>query len=196
VQFDAITRLRLAFVALGVILFLPLLWLIHSVDVRVEAQRRLRHQVVAERIFDELERELTRVLDQESARASASFDLDMPSSSWEPYVIGYFKTDGDQNRLLDAPNLDPERRKRLSWALAHDGVVQPPPPAQQLGELKQEAQGAENTQVTRSAQQSAASAPAPKAASASSLSPADVLRKLNRAKEERQQQAPAFSGRR
>jgi hypothetical protein len=186
VQLDVIARLRLSFLALGLLLLVPLGWLMHSVNVRVEAQRRLRHQVVAERIFDELERELTRVLEQESARPSSAFDQAMPSPSWEPYVVGYFTTDGAQNRLLDAQSLSPERRRRLSWALAHDGVIQTRP-KQQLGALEQSAPSPDDVTAGSGAHAKAASAPSPAMKAGGSLSPAEVLRKLNRAKDERQQ---------
>ncbi|MFZ5892569.1 MAG: hypothetical protein ACOY0T_16040 [Myxococcota bacterium] len=191
-QFDAITRLRIAFITLGLLLLAPLGWLMHSVNIRLETQRRLRHQVVAERIFDELERELTRVLEQQSAISSGNFDSEMSSSSWEPYVVGYFKSDGARTHLLDAEKLDPTRRKRLAWALEQEGVIDKSPiDAKQLGGLG----------VPKPAPDAVMQAPrldersnvAPAKPASGSMSPAEVMRKLNRATEERnQRQEPAL----
>jgi len=118
-RFDNITRLRLAFAAIAAALLLPLGWLLHSIEQRLETQRRLRQEVVAERIFDELERELTHVLEREAARQSAAYDdASTHANAWEPFVVGYFKQEQGDTVLLAANELDAERRKRLSWALS------------------------------------------------------------------------------
>lgn len=117
----SITRLRLGFLTLGAALLLPLFLLLLTVEQRLEAQRKLRHEVVAERIFDELERELTALLDRESARSSADYDAgDTQASSWAPFVLGYFVQSAAPGspRLLAEAQLDPTRKQRVEQAIA------------------------------------------------------------------------------
>ena len=52
----ALKRLRLGFVLLGVLLLAPLYFVLRTTEARLEAQRRLRHEIVAARIFDEMDR--------------------------------------------------------------------------------------------------------------------------------------------
>jgi len=168
-----LTRLRLWFVALGVLLLTPLGFLLDAVDERIEAQRRLRHEVVAERIFDELERELTALLDAESARPSAAYDEPTRVEAWAPYVVGYFKLGADGVELLARDQLDPARRARLTAALGTllDAKGQPPEPGEELG-------------ATLVPTTSLPVSPARQKAFEPKSSP-DVLQKLNRSQEER-----------
>ncbi|HET9931145.1 MAG TPA: hypothetical protein VFQ35_10680 [Polyangiaceae bacterium] len=168
---NPLTKLRLSFLALGALLFVPLLWLIHSVNARVEAQRRLRHQVVAERIFDELERELTRVLREESSRPSSAFDRAGPDSA-PPYVVGYFRTENEAPTALRVQGPDGKARVDRALVAANlvttlpsslQGAKEPPPKSQRIP------------------------APATPSPASRSMSPAEVLRKLNRASEDRQE---------
>ena len=87
-----LTRLRLYFFALGAVLLAPLGFLLSAMDDRVQAQRRLRHEVVAERIFDELERELTLVLESEALRPSSAYEAATRIEAWAPFVVGYVAT--------------------------------------------------------------------------------------------------------
>jgi hypothetical protein len=173
VYVHALTKLRLSFIALGVMLCIPLAWLLHSVNERVEAQRRLRHQVVAERIFDELERELTRVLSEEAARPSQAFDGGGPSGV-PAYVIGYFRTEHTLPVVFPADS--PENKSRAIQALAAAQVIPQVPP---LNATRGRA-------PKTAAPQAVAPAPPQAPPSRASMSPAEVLRKLNRASEERQ----------
>lgn len=170
-----LTRLRLWFVALGVLLLTPLGFLLDAVDERVEAQRRLRHEVVAERIFDELERELTALLDAESARPSAAYDEPTRIDAWAPYVVGYFKLAADGVDLLARDQLDGVRRARLTEALGtlRGAKGQPAEPSEALGATLLPAPSL-TTPV----------APAQQRAFEPKSSP-DVLQKLNRSQEER-----------
>lgn len=52
-------RIRLAFLILGVLLLIPFVWVMREASLTVARERELRHQSIAERIFDEMERELT-----------------------------------------------------------------------------------------------------------------------------------------
>lgn len=89
-QQRSLNRLRLAFIAIGVVLLAPLGWLLWSFDQRLEAQRRLRHEVVAERIFDEVERELLRFLNEEAQRPNEAFQNGIALDASAPYVLGYY----------------------------------------------------------------------------------------------------------
>lgn len=182
-----IARLRVGFVLLGVALMAPLAFVIHSVNERVEAQRRLRHQVVAERIFDELERELTAVLELESERPSAAYDAgNTNADAWAPFVVGYFKTsDGGATELVAATQLHPARRERLRRSLArwtHDELDQ----RERQAEPEPAPPGAAPTRLAPSPGPALAPAPvkAPARSPASKTSP-EILRQLNRAREVR-----------
>lgn len=181
-QLSAITKLRVAFVALGVMLFVPLGWLLHSVNVRVEAQRRLRHQVVAERIFDELERELTRVLADQSARPSSQFDSEIALSPSEPYVLGYFKAQAGLRVVNVDP--DPERRLRVQKAVVESGALLAAPQPQRIKPAAQPQLEKPSSPTERTNPEVGSEAPR-QAAPTKSLSPAEVMRKLNRAGDER-----------
>lgn len=160
----SLTRLRLRFVALGALLLTPLGFLLDAVDERVEAQRRLRHEVVAERIFDELERELTALLDAESARPSAAYDEPTQVEAWAPFVVGYFKLGAEGVELLARDQLDAARSARLTAALGTlaDAKGQPPAPSA----------APEPSSLARKTEFAPKSSP-------------DVLQKLNRSQEER-----------
>jgi hypothetical protein len=167
-RFDNITRLRLAFAAIAVVLLLPLGWLLHSIEQRLETQRRLRHEVVAERIFDELERELTHVLEREAARPSVAYDdVKTRASAWEPFVVGYFKSEGGNTVLLASNQLDSERRQRLSWALA------------QVNRAASEVRTGAKSESSDAAKEQLKKA-----------TPEEVLRQLNRADEVRAKSRP------
>jgi hypothetical protein len=123
-----IAMLRVTFVGLAVLLLVPLGFLHRVVRDRVDEQKRLRHQVVAERIFDELERELTRLLEKESARPTEAYDLATDSDTWAPFVVGYFTSDVRGRRLVTRSSLAEERHRELeAWISAHLAV--PPAPA-------------------------------------------------------------------
>ncbi len=204
-RLSPLTRLRLAFAGLGVLLLTPLSFLLESIDDRLEAQRRLRHEIVAQRIFDELERELTRVLEQEGERPSAAYDADATSvETWAPFVVGYFKTSSGGVELLGASQLDPGRRNELAIALERwrRPEASPAPPTQ-ARELEEEpgAPGALGAAVDAGAEaapmppeQRAVARPRRKEAAVAAgekpkTSP-EVLRQLNRSVEERQKAAP------
>ncbi|MET0385850.1 MAG: hypothetical protein ABW321_07820 [Polyangiales bacterium] len=120
-----LTRLRLAFVVLAAALLVPLALLLRSVESRLEAQRRLRHEIVAERVFDEMERELTQLLLREGERPSAAYDAtETRVASWAPFVVGYFTRDDDQLRVIAAEQLTAARVARVARAVMPE-VVEP-----------------------------------------------------------------------
>ena len=206
----SLTRLRLAFVALAVALLVPLALLLDAAGERVEQQRRLRHQMVSERIFDELERELTALLEREAARPSQAYDHRSSPEAWAPFVVSYFVADRYGERPASSAQLDPERRSALENALSRWRVLQE-------GTKKRERIPSQNNLQRRpavteqdSAQQSSTLTrpPAPAAAPLLDLgetaaqrdkaakrtapkSSPEVLRQLNRAQTTRRRAAPA-----
>ena len=188
-----LTRLRLAFVGLGVVLLAPLGFLLGAVDERVEAQRRLRHEVVAERIFDELERELTALLTAESARPSSAYDEPTRVDAWAPFVVGYFKGSPSGVELLAADQLDASRVARLREALGtpDNEKARPAPRPTTAGATDMLIDDFEMTldppmdptQLSLGDAKSAARLPRMK--SFPPRSSPDVLQKLNRSQEER-----------
>src|SRR5690349_6800907 len=114
----SLTRLQVAFLSLGVLLLGALFLFVSSALSRLDRQRELRHEVVAERIFDELERELTAHLIMESERPSEAYDaLSTSPDAWAPFVVGYF-TVSDGYRVVARDKLAPARVARLERSLA------------------------------------------------------------------------------
>lgn len=186
-----LTRLRLAFVGLGVVLLAPLGFLLGAVDERIEAQRRLRHEVVAERIFDELERELTALLAAESARPSAAYDEPTRVDAWAPFVVGYFKASPGGVELLAPDQLDAARAARLREALgaSETQVVRPRPTAaegatDEPAEMHELDFTMDATELSLGYTKSSAPELTRKKSFPPRSSP-DVLQKLNRSQEER-----------
>jgi hypothetical protein len=170
----SLTRLRIAFLALGALLLGALLLFVSSALGRLEHQRELRHRVVAERIFDELERELTAHLVLESARPSSAYDAAQTTpEAWAPFVVGYF-TVSDGYRMVAREKLAPDRVARLEQALSSVW----PGPAQSAGIPAQVEQGsapAKLPTVLEVQDKNIQSSP-------------EVMRRLNRAKEDREEQ--------
>jgi hypothetical protein len=124
----ALTRLRIAFVLLAAALLAPLALLARSMETRLEAQRRLRHEIVAERIFDEMERELTALLATESARPTDAYKASSTRvEHWAPFVVGYFTRDAAGVHIVAQSQIDGTRSARLLRALGPSQV--PPEPA-------------------------------------------------------------------
>jgi hypothetical protein len=207
-----LARLRLAFVLLAVLLLLPLALLLNAANERLEAQRLLRHQVVAERVFDELERELTLLLESESQRPSSAYAQDTSVGAWAPFIVGYFIVDSAGTRYAAEDQLQAVRRARLDAALSewHSGETAEPEKASQFEETESipslppsvgsrdadtledpaakpgrvlgSSSGAEVKSRRPILREKAAAARAPR-------SSPEVLRQLNRADEQRRQQA-------
>jgi hypothetical protein len=198
VRLKPLTRLRLGFLVLGALLLGPLGLLWSTANQRLETQRRLRHEVVGERIFDELERELTGLLDRESRRPSLAYDAPTRADSWAPFVVGYFTVGHADPELLASSELSPERRRRMAWALVRwqkrlGATGAAPEPSFERTPERSKADGAQEPDT-----QAPAPAPAPESAAAVRRrsvprSSPDILRQLNRAGEVRQQRAPAAS---
>jgi hypothetical protein len=173
----SLTRVRVAFAACTMLLLFGTWSLLNSALDRLERERRLRHEVVAERVFDELERELSAYLERESARPSAAYDASSEVQHWAPFVVGYFTVD-DAYHLLSRDQLAAARAQRLESALARVWPNPSAPPVQPDPSLVQKSVP-ELSKKSRSKLKAMDDSP-------------EVLRRLNRAQDSRQ--APSNDG--
>jgi signal transduction histidine kinase len=110
-------HLRAAFATLAIAIVLTVVGLLQSAETRFEAQRLYRHRVVADRVFDEAEREISALLQHEATRPSAAYDsIDTDPERWGRFVVGYY-TRGPSLRLVAADKLAPERAARIREAV-------------------------------------------------------------------------------
>jgi signal transduction histidine kinase len=179
-------RLRLLFVAFSVALFAPLAFLVHRALESVALERTMRHQVVAERIFDEMERGLSRLLDAEEERPFEQWGEGVPAAEF-PFVVAHFQVEPEgEIRLL---SVDPEQQGsradlenniRFQWRVGREKKSAPNAAPEQipgttLGLVENEGPAA-------------AAEPAPRARKNQAddeVSAFDALRSLNKAVEER-----------
>ncbi len=103
-------RFRILFITIAVLVIVPVgLLVLRAID-SVELERRTRHQAVAERIFDEMERKLSELLAREEERPFGEYSYeyvpqgqdagavvrsplaDAPSLA---FIVGYFQLDPD-----------------------------------------------------------------------------------------------------
>ena len=120
------TKIRLTFLLLAVALLLPLALLVRGAFQSVGEERELRHQAIAERIFDEMERELTTFLRREEERSVEEYALlasrgggraEVPG---EPFIEGYFELHADGS--LDAwPETSRERTADFLKSFRQEG---------------------------------------------------------------------------
>ncbi len=188
----ALIRLRASFVALGLLLLLPLFLLLREVEARLEEQRRLRHEIVAERVFDEMERELTALLEAERQRPSAAYDAEhTQATAWSPFVVGYFKRNADELQLLAHEQLTAGRAARVERAVAAFWRSDARPSPREPTEADEDRWAGEHAKPMSSrAQGEAPFAPDLKQEAKQEA----VLRQLNRAASERlQKKAPSKS---
>jgi len=104
-----VRRFRILFALVSVAVLVPMALLVQRAVDSAALERRMRHQTVAERLFDEMERALSDVLTREEERpidqyrfASAGPDHAGPpvrspladAPEW-PFVVGYFQIDPD-----------------------------------------------------------------------------------------------------
>jgi hypothetical protein len=193
----SLTRLRIAFVLLGAALLAPLFFLLRSMESRLEAQRKLRHEIVAERIFDEMERELTSLLTREGERPSDAYDAtETRIASWAPFVVGYFTADASGLRVIARDQLGQARAERVERA-----VELPVKRAESANDAAPASLGSLHSEAKTGARDRAAQAPAPAPKRArqddrldelereqplpSKALPEAVLRQLNRGADER-----------
>lgn len=114
-------RLRWAFVGLGVMLLSTLGALSAMAQRRLTEAQREREEMVASRIFDEMEREISAFLDLEADRPPyLSLGRTNPET-WAPFVVGYFSgAESSQPtfaRVVVAEGKTSEHQRRMTWAL-------------------------------------------------------------------------------
>jgi signal transduction histidine kinase len=116
-RLTGLARVSLAFAALGLVLVSCVVALLAGAIARLEEQRALRHRMVAERVFDEVEREIGSVLQHEATRPSEAYDsVATEPARWSRFVVGYYRRDPELI-LLAEPALGAERAARLREAL-------------------------------------------------------------------------------
>ena len=87
-------RLRLALLALALALAVPVALLVARALASVELERRVAHQAVAARAFDEMERELSAFLEREEARSFEEW-MRPEASPGDEFVIARFEIQPD-----------------------------------------------------------------------------------------------------
>jgi signal transduction histidine kinase len=143
-------RLRLAFATVGTLMLVSVVALLLSALSRLEAQRSLRQGMVADRVFDEIEREIGTVLQHEAERSSEAYDAKSSDvRRWSRFVVGYYRRAPDLQlvaanslpvaraallrRIVEAaePELSPARARVLTSAGAPEDVAGRSAPASQ-----------------------------------------------------------------
>jgi len=177
-------RLVLPFAALAAVLVSIVLALLHSALARLNEQRALRHRMVAERIFDELEREIGSVLQHEAERPSQAYDaIATDPARWAPFIMGYYRRDPELTVLAET-RLSPERAARLRELV---GRAEP--------ELVRERErlAAQPERPARGARRAAPPRPSLDEPRATGASSPDLLRLLNRSGELRERRLHDFA---
>jgi signal transduction histidine kinase len=112
-------RLRIAFVLLALALAVPLGLLVSRALASVSLERATQHRAVAERVFDEMERALSRFLEREEDRPFEEYRAPLPGQRrptaslahvpGEPFMAGHFQIDPGgsfHTPVLDGPARD------------------------------------------------------------------------------------------
>lgn len=139
------TRLRLVFAAVAIALLVPVTLIVRVTLEAVAIERAQEHEAVADRLFEEMQRALEGLLDEEEARPPGQYKkyfvpsgdttltrsplADLP---YAPYVLGYFEL--DQNRAFQTPlvqtsTIAPEERAARLASL-RELVVESWPPGE------------------------------------------------------------------
>jgi signal transduction histidine kinase len=114
----SLAPLRWAFLALGAALLMAVGLPLHSALSRLDEQRLIRHRMVAERVFDEAEREVSSVLQLEAKRPSDAYDAqDTDPDNWAPFVVGYYRREPELH-IVAEDALPEERSARVRAAVA------------------------------------------------------------------------------
>jgi signal transduction histidine kinase len=106
-------RIRIVFVVLAALVLLPMALLVHRTLEGIDAEREVQHRAVADRIFDEMESEISAFLLEEEMRPfdhyrfyytpqgapsaqSALVRSPLSKPPLHPWVLGYFQIDPDE----------------------------------------------------------------------------------------------------
>jgi signal transduction histidine kinase len=129
-------RLRVALLLLGLALAVPVMLLVARAREGERLEREMRHQAVAARAFDEMERQLTTVLEREEARPFEEYRMLVSSvpgagANVPAFAIGFFQIDPD-GRLNARPGSGVAEVAREALANGFDGPRRSTPPATTL----------------------------------------------------------------
>ena len=128
-------RLWWVITVLLLLLWVPVALLVRHALSNVEAERRSRHQAVAERLFDELERELSEWLQREEERPFGQYRFLYLSDDQEPlpqrspladgpevsFVFAHFQIEPDGSVTSPLWPSDPDRADRvLGWRMGSE----------------------------------------------------------------------------
>jgi len=189
-----VRRLRLLFAGFAAVLLVLLALLVQRAVNSAELERQTRHQALAERVFDEMERALSRLLEREE---QAPFALEIEGSERVefPFLLGRFEiaaaapaTQYRRSRDEDLATVAQRRRDFVAAPEEVRGAVAALRRGEaEGGERAKEKVGGEKTQQPGSTLNVGADkrevAPAP--ADKDALSTYDALRSLNKAVQER-----------
>jgi signal transduction histidine kinase len=193
-----VRRFRLLFVAVAAALLVPAALLSRRALQSVEVERSARHQSVAERLFDEMERALSGFLSAEEQRPFGHYEREytppgeppgavarspLADPPALPFVIGYFQRDPDGSTRLPADRPPQQSSTEITravdtyWASPADTKYRAGAEAQAPGSTVELDRAARNEPVQQAARD-ARKADGP-------VSAYDALRSLNKGIEQR-----------
>jgi signal transduction histidine kinase len=168
--------LRRRFLLVGVGVLVPVALLVWRALGSVAIERRMRHEVVAERLFDEMERALSDLLAREEARPVEAYGaagaVPLAPAPDQPFIVGWFEVGPDGVVRTAESDAAVASVRRAAESVGH----RPEPPSSS-GTL---------ARAQRSADQAKAdAAPADDEKKAKAVSAYDALKSLNKAVEQR-----------
>ncbi len=114
-------KLRFLFIVLGAVLLATLAIVTSLAGRRLDEARHEREEMVASRVFDEMEREVSAFLDLENERPHYSKLAETNPETWAPFVVGYFSEQlplgSSSTEVAVAEGATSEHHRRLSWAI-------------------------------------------------------------------------------
>ena len=113
----SIVRLRLIFLGAGLILVGAVLALSYVMHKQIKSAVRDREEMVALRVFDELEREISAFLDGENAREPYRNLPETNPELWAPFVVGYFTASAQGSTIVAADGATSENERRMNWSV-------------------------------------------------------------------------------
>lgn len=194
----SLRQLKWTFLGLGFVLIGTVLGLTYAMHKRLAAAERDREEMVALRVFDELEREINAFLETENQRGPYQSLAQTNPELWAPFVVGYFKL-GAEEELVAADGATSENRRRMIWSLEklRDNLGQPapnvpvqvhtpaPPSVPAPATMTESKRGAAPMRLEQDKRESEGAA----VQSQEAASGAKIIDSLNRAPERRKQQA-------
>ncbi len=114
----SLVRLKVLFLLLGTLVVSVVLVLSVLMSNKLESAASDREEMVALRVFDELEREVSAFLEGENSRAPYVHLEQTNPETWAPFVVGYFKVEAGQVEAVAADGATSENKRRMKWAVA------------------------------------------------------------------------------